>query len=71
MYQNDRSVVRTMRMCIILGRLSMGRPAGVADTEGNVYAPSVVCLLRKDFQSSLCLNDRDISCGLIAHCNPR
>ena len=45
MYQHHRTVVRAVRVRIILRRLPVGRPAGMADAACSVHAAAVVRLL--------------------------
>ena len=65
-YSHDIPVITDMRMCIILRRLPMCRPARVTDTTGPGHCRPVIRLLCEHLQASLRLNDRR-RCTAIAY----
>ena len=69
MYEHNRLVVRAVGMSVILRRLPVGRPAGMADPARPRHCQPSVCFLREDLQASFGLHHFDPACLLIAHGN--
>ena len=67
--QNDRPVLRAMRMSIVFRRLTMSSPAGVPDSTGPRYCHASICFFCQDPQAAFCLHDLDVSVGFIADRN--
>ena len=60
MYQNNRLIVCAVGMRVILGRFTVCRPAGMADTAGAEHTSSVIRLFCQYIEPSFCLDDRDV-----------